>query len=145
MKKLRKNLTVGKYAFSLEINKDIAISVFEEVPEMTALLDEAMETNKSKKEEFKFSDYLQLAREQDDEKEERRLKTMRNASEIALKKMYRSVETNKSVDDDFFEEFWKYIDENDAELLMCSTLIEFVMQGFTLGKELKPKVKIVLK
>lgn len=145
MKKLRKNLTVGEYEFSLEINKDIAVSTFEEVPEMVSLIDEAMKTNKSQKEEFGFGKFLQQAKEQNDEKDEKDLAVMRKTSEVALKKMYHSVETNKPANDEFFDEFWNYIDENNAELLMCSTIVEFLMQGFTLGKELKPKVKIVLK
>lgn len=145
MKKLRKNLTVGEYNFSLEINKDIAVSTFEEVPEMVALLDEAMEKNKSPKENLKFGEILQQAKKQNDEKDEKDLAVMRKTAEIALKKMYYAVETNKTAHDDFFDDFWSYIDRNDAELLMCSTLVEFLMQGFTLGRELKPKVKIVLK
>lgn len=145
MKKLRKDLTVGEYKFSLEINKDIAVSTFEEVPEMVALIDEAMKTNKTQKGTSEFGNFLQQVKEQSDEKDEKDLAVMRKTAEVSLKKMYRAVETNKTVDDEFFDNFWNYIDENNAELLMCTTVMEFLMQGFTLGKELKPKVKIVLK
>lgn len=143
MKKLRKNLTVGKYEFTLEINKDIAISVFEEVPEMVGLVDEAMQKNKTQN--SGFGEILEQLKEQNDEKDKKDLEVMRKMAVVALKQMYRAVETNNTADDNFFDEFWNYVDENNAELLICTTIFEFVMQGFTLGKELKPKIKIVLK
>ena len=142
MKILTKRLVVGDYSFDIATDKDIVVKAFEEYPEVA----EYVFDNKKQIEDSSESSIIKAIKEKNlknmlDDVD--KINTQLNEMVLfVFPDMYKKA-NGEELDKNLFDEFLKFVEDNDAMDSFTSIVGEFLMQGFS-QKE-KSKVKIVLK
>ena len=136
MRVLEKTVTLGEMKFKVGANRDIAVKAFEEFPELIEYL-----FNKQKESNLSEDAFLLSAIKK---KELSKLFSMEK--EIAeLIKFALPLMLKAANDDTKATDIIKYAEDNGASTVMNSGLLEFLIQGFTQGELVKPKVKFSMK
>lgn len=136
MKLLEKNVTLGEMKFKVAVNRDIAIKAFEEYPELIEYII-SQENNEASDEQSIFINALkkkELSVLYDMEE------NLAKLIEFALPLMLQSAgDTSDAM------AIIQYAKENDADSILNSAMLEFLMQGFSQRGLAKPKIKFSMK
>lgn len=136
MKLLEKNVTLGEMKFKVAVNRDIAIKAFEEYPELIEYII-SQENSEASDEQSIFINALK----------KKELSVLYDMEEnlakligFALPLMLQSAgDTSDAV------AIIEYAKENDADSILNSAMLEFLMQGFSQRGLAKPKIKFSMK
>lgn len=136
MKLLEKNVTLGEMKFKVAVNRDIAIKSFEEFPELIEYII-SQENNDASDEQSIFINALK----------KKELSVLYDMEEnlakligFALPLMLQSAgDTSDAM------AIIQYAKENDADSILNSAMLEFLMQGFSQRGLAKPKIKFSMK
>lgn len=136
MKLLEKNVTLGEMKFKVAVNRDIAIKAFEEYPELIEYII-SQENSEASDEQSIFINALK----------KKELSVLYDMEEnlakligFALPLMLQSAgDTSDAM------AIIQYAKENDADSILNSAMLEFLMQGFSQRGLAKPKIKFSMK
>lgn len=136
MKLLEKNVTLGEMKFKVAVNRDIAIKSFEEFPELIEYII-SQENSGATDEQSVFMNALRG----------KKLKVLYDMEENLAKLIEFALplmlETASDTSDAMA--IIEYAKENDADSILNSAMLDFLMQGFSQRGLAEPKIKFSMK
>lgn len=136
MKLLEKNVTLGEMKFKVAVNRDIAIKSFEEFPELIEYII-SQENSGATDEQSVFMNALRG----------KKLKALYDMEENLAKLIEFALPLMLETAGDTSDAMAiiEYAKENDADSILNSAMLEFLMQGFSQRGLAEPKIKFSMK
>lgn len=136
MKFLEKQVTLGDMEFKVRTNRDIAVKAFEEYPELIEyILNKQGDESKSEQQYF-----IEALRNKE-------LGTLINMNDKIsdLIMFVLPLMLNEANDKTDANSIIEYAKENDADEIFNAKMLEFLVEGFTLRGQDKPKILFSMK
>lgn len=136
MKVLEKTATLGEMTFKVQTNRDIAVKSFEAYPDLVEYLFSKQGQKVKSDNDF----FIQAIKDKELSKLFKMNDKIGELIEFALPLMLESAKDPTNAQD-----IISYAKENNAEEVFNAAMLEFLMQGFTLREQEKPKIQFSMK